>query len=100
MSFGPNSRYAKVEVAEMVVPDANGQTRTVAYTRRRILPSYDDQPALATHPVSEGERLDNITARYTGDPTLFWILCDANNVLRPTELEAVGRVIRIAMARR
>jgi hypothetical protein len=54
---------------------------------------------MVEHRVSEGERLDNLTARYTGDPTQFWMLCDANEVLRPSELEAVGRVVRILMAR-
>jgi hypothetical protein len=27
----------------------------------------------------------------------FWRLCDANDVLRPEDLEVVGRVVAIAM---
>ncbi len=100
MAFGPNSRYYDVETAELTVIDANGQERTIAYKRRRIIPSYQDQPSMVEHRVSEGERLDNLTARYTGDPTLFWMICDANEVIHPGELETVGRVVRIAMARR
>ncbi|MGB8020256.1 MAG: hypothetical protein WCF04_03420 [Candidatus Nanopelagicales bacterium] len=99
MTYEPTSRYHGVETAHLTVPDADGQPRTIAYSRRRIIPDYSDQPVLAEHRVAEGERLDVVTARYTGDPLRFWVLCDANAVLRPNELEVVGRVIRISMAR-
>jgi len=99
MTYEPGSRYFGVPTAELTVLDSDGQPRVIAYTRRRLIPDYADQPALAEHRVSEGERLDVITARYAGDPTRFWMLCDANTVLRPAELEAVGRIIHIAMAR-
>jgi hypothetical protein len=100
MAYEPNSRYQGVEVAQLVVRDSDGTERTIAYSRRRVVPSYDDQPTITEHRVREGERLDVTTARYAGDPTLFWMLCDANLVLDPAELEAVGRIVRIAMARR
>ncbi len=100
MAFDPASRYYPVESAEITVAGPGGEQRTIAYKRRRVIPSYEGQPAMVEHRVSEGERLDNLTARYTGDPAQFWMLCDANEVLRPSELEAVGRVIRIMMARR
>lgn len=99
MTYEPTSRYHGVEVAHLTVPDVDGQPRTIAYSRRRIIPDCADQPVLAEHRVTEGERLDVITARYTGDPLQFWVICDANVVVRPSELEAVGRVIRISMAR-
>jgi hypothetical protein len=38
-----------------------------------------------------------VTARYLGDPTQFWRLCDANGVLHPVELEQTGRMITIAI---
>lgn len=98
MSFEPGSRYYDVETATRVVRDADGNERLIRYQRRRIIPEQGDLPTLAEHRVTEGDRLDNITARYAGDPTLFWRLCDANVVLRPEELEAVGRIVRIAMA--
>jgi hypothetical protein len=99
LSFDPMSRYYAIDTTELTVAGPDGQERTIAYVRRRVIPSYDGQPALAEHRVSGGERLDTITARYAGDPTQFWRLCDANAVLRPSELEVVGRVVRIAMAR-
>jgi hypothetical protein len=97
--FEPTSRYFNVESVKRVVTDRDGRERVIVYKRRRVIPADEDQPTLAEHTVSEGDRLDNITARYLGDPTQFWRLCDANVVLRPEELEVVGRVIRIAMAR-
>ena len=99
MAFDPASRYFGVETTTLTVRGPDGQARPIAYTRRRVIPSYAEQPSMVEHRVSEGERLDNITARYAGDPTQFWRLCDANGVLRPAELEVVGRVIRVAMAR-
>lgn len=99
MAFDPSSRYADVETAIRTVTDADGNDRILRYQRRRVIPPQDDLPTLAEHRVTEGDRLDNITARYAGDPTLFWRLCDANAVLRPAELEAVNLIIRVAMAR-
>jgi hypothetical protein len=98
MAFEPGSRYFEIETATRVVTDADGNDRLLRYKRRRIIPEQGDLPTLAEHRVTEGDRLDNITARYAGDPTLFWRLCDTNVVLRPDELEAVGRIVRIAMA--
>jgi hypothetical protein len=95
--FGPTSRYAGVDVGEMQVPAADGTTRTVRYVRRRLLPRLDDQTPLEEHVVTPGERLDHIAARHLSDPTRFWLLCDANPVLRPAELEQVGRVVVVAM---
>jgi hypothetical protein len=99
MAFDPGSRYFDVETATRTVTDVDGNDRVLRYKRRRVIPPQDDLPTLAEHLVTEGDRLDNVTARYAGDPTLFWRLCDANAVLRPEELEVVGRIVRIAMAR-
>lgn len=40
----------------------------VVYLQRRFLPSQEPT-VLTKHTVTEGDRLDNITARYLGDPT-------------------------------
>jgi hypothetical protein len=48
--------------------------------------------------VTQGDRLDNVTARYLGDPEAFWRICDANNAMRPNELtETIGRRLRITL---
>ena len=45
-----------------------------------------------------GDRLDNITANYLGDPEQFWLLCDANNAMHPDELTAqIGQKLRIPL---
>ena len=88
------SRYHTVETATLEMPDG----RTVVYLRRRFLPQPERFALLQEHIVIEGDRLDNLTAHYLGDPELFWRLCDANNALRPAELtETTGRTLRITL---
>ena len=95
--FDPTSRYDNVPTIKIAVIGSDGLQRVVAYKGRRFLPAVGIAPTLVEHTVMQGERLDNITARYLGDPTYFWRVCDANLVLRPDELEQVGRVIEIVM---
>jgi hypothetical protein len=95
--FDKTSRYFAIDTTTMSVPDEDEGTREVRYVRRRIIPSSENLTTLVEHTVAQGERLDNITARYLGDPTQFWRVCDANDVLRPEELEETGRVIKIAL---
>ena len=95
--FDPNSRYYSLETVTLGYIDKDGMTRIVAYKRRRFIPTVEGQTTLLEHSVTQGERLDNITARYLGDPTQFWRVCDANLVLCPEELEEVGRRITIAL---
>ncbi|MCA1553167.1 MAG: LysM domain-containing protein [Chloroflexi bacterium] len=96
--FDTNSRYYKIEQGTLSVSDRDGQPREIRYVRRRFIPPPETMTTLVEHKVLQGERLDNITARYLSDPTLFWRVCDANDVIVPEELETVGRLIRIAMA--
>jgi hypothetical protein len=95
--FDATSRYAPIGTDTIKVAGPDGVQRERRFVRRRFTPSTDGQTILVEHSVREGERLDNITARYLGDPTQFWRICDANNVQRPQELtETPGRVIQIA----
>lgn len=94
MAFPANSRYQSVETTKLVRADGT----EVAYLKRRFVPSPDRFTLLQEHMVAEGDRLDNITARYLGDPEQFWRVCDANRAMRPDELtEEVGRRLRITM---
>jgi hypothetical protein len=98
--FDETSRYAPIETATLERLDADGRPRVIAYKRRRFVPSTRGTATLVEHRYADGERVDTITARYFGDPTQFWQICDANEVLRPSELtDAVGRTITIAMPR-
>ncbi len=90
--FEPTSRYFALATATHTLPDG----RTVAYKRRRLLPRGRDLPLLVEVPVTEGDRLDLITARTLGDPEQFWRVCDANDALNPPDLLAeLGRVLRV-----
>jgi len=96
--FEPTSRYHDIETVKVTVRDSRGEPRVVSYKRRRFVPPGTTMTTLAEHTVAQGDRLDNLSARYVGDPEQFWRICDANNVLRPEELtEEVGRAVRIGL---
>ncbi len=96
--FEPTSRYHDVETVKMTVRDSRGEPRVVSYKRRRFLPPGATMITLVEHTVVQGDRLDNLAARYVGDPEQFWRICDANDALRPEELtEEAGRVVRIGL---
>jgi len=97
--FATGSRYYGLESATLAVADPDGLPRTIAYVRRRFVPPPADATRIVEHAFAAGERLDRVTARYLGDPTQFWQLCDANLVLRPEELEEVGRTVHVALPR-
>ena len=92
--FPPTSRYALTPTATYVRADGT----PVTYIKRRFVPAPESLALLQWHQVVQGERLDNITARYLGDPEQFWRLCDANRALRPQELaETIGKQLRITL---
>lgn len=96
--FDKTSRYAQIETTTLKVTDSDGTEREVRYVRRRFLPEADRLTTLVEHTVTEGDRLDNVAAKYLGDPVLFWSVADANNAMRPEELtEEIGRSLKIAM---
>lgn len=90
--FPPTSRYHGIDTATMEIPDG----KTVIYLHRRFVPSPERFELIQEHTVTEGDRLDNVTAHYLGDPEQFWRIADANNAMRPEELtEEIGRKLRI-----
>lgn len=95
--FDPTSRYYSLPTTTLTVIGQDGTVVELRYLRRRFIPSADGETTLLEHTFTQGERLDNITARYLDDPTQFWRVCDTNGVLRPEELEQIGRVIKIAL---
>lgn len=96
--FDASSRYAGIPHAITQIRDKDGTPRTVVYVQRRIIPPPDDSLVVVEHTVTQGDRLDNITSRYLGNPLLFWKVCDANNVESPEDLEVVGRVVKISQS--
>jgi nucleoid-associated protein YgaU len=91
--FSPTSRYYGIETATLETADGD----SVTYVKRRFLPSPDRFALLQEHVVSRGDRLDNIAARYFGDPEQFWRIADANAAMQPEGLIQVGRRLRITL---
>ena len=90
--FEPHSRYYNLETATYTTLDGG----EIAYKRRRFLPDGETMPTLVEVAVTEGDRLDLITARTLGDPEGFWLVCDANNAMNPVELtEEPGTELRV-----
>ena len=92
-AFPPSSRYHGIGLATRARPDG----RLLVYVRRRFVPAPDRFTTLREHVVVESERLDLLAARYLGDPELFWRICDANGAIRPAELEAIGKRLRLTL---
>jgi hypothetical protein len=89
--FSATSRYANLEIAKWSAPDG----RVFPYVRRRFLPLLSEEPYLE-HEITQGDRLDNLTARYLGDPEQYWRVCDVNSAMQPDQLTAiVGRRVRV-----
>jgi hypothetical protein len=92
--FPVTSRYHEVETAKLEVAEG----KTIVYLRRRFIPPPERFELLQEHAVTQGDRLDNVTARYLNEPEAFWRVCDANNAMRPDELtETIGRRLRITL---
>jgi len=92
--FDKNSRYYTIKEATITGKD----TGIIVYKKRRFIPDGENMTILLEHTITQGERLDNITAFYLGDPTQFWRLCDSNLILNPEELtKDIGRRIKVAM---
>jgi hypothetical protein len=94
VNFPADSRYYGSGTLTYTAP--NGQN--ITYLERRFVPQpgAPNYATVAGHAVKQGDRLDLIAAKYLGDPLVFWLICDANGVIRPDSLvETVGRVINI-----
>lgn len=91
--FPPTSRYAAIPTATLETADG----ATIVYLQRRFVPQPERLALLQEHTVAQGERLDNVTFAYLGDPEQFWRVCDANRAMRPDELMQLGRRLRITL---
>ena len=92
--FPPTSRYHNVETTTHKTTDG----KEIVHVKRRFVPAPERFSLLQEHLVVEGDRLDNITALYLGDPLQFWRICDANTAMNPPDLTAeIGRRLRITL---
>jgi hypothetical protein len=95
--FRSNSRYYGIDTATMTTPTG----KTVIYLRRRFVPLSTRFALLQEHLITDGDRLDNITANYLGDPEQFWRVADANNAMNPVDLveppDKIGTRLKITL---
>jgi len=69
----------------------DGDTKFIgARSRIDVAPQPDDR----FHVIIDGDRIDILTYRYLGDPTLWWMICDFNDIAFPLDL-TVGVTLRI-----
>jgi hypothetical protein len=92
--FPPTSRYYGLDTATLEMPDG----RVIVYIKRRFVPQPERFEAIEEHIVTQDDRVDNLAARYIGDPEQYWRLCDANGVMSPEELtKPIGKKILITL---
>ena len=94
--FFKGSRYERVK--DYVALDVRGSRNRVKRMRRiSQQPQQQHQPQkkTLTYIVKEGDRLDLLAHTYYGDPTKFWLICDANQTMFPPELLVPGKRIII-----
>jgi hypothetical protein len=92
--FPANSRYAGIDTGQLTTADG----KIILYLRRRFVPPPERFAVLQEYTVVQGDRLDNLAAKFIGDPERFWQICDANASMRPEQLiETIGRTLRITL---
>ncbi|MCB1910022.1 MAG: LysM peptidoglycan-binding domain-containing protein [Rhodocyclaceae bacterium] len=93
-AFAADSRYHGLDIAQWTRPDGEA----VPYVRRRFVPPPERFATFAEHRVASGDRVDNLAAKYLGDPQQYWRICDANGAIRPDELvDSPGRRLLIGV---
>jgi len=91
----PNSRYYGAAVETYTRPDGV----QVVYLTRRIIPQASVYTSIQSYAVVDGDRLDNLAFKFLVDPTLYWMICDANVATDPDSLTAqIGASILIPVA--
>jgi hypothetical protein len=94
VTFPADSRYYGSSTLTYVTPA--GQTITYLARRFAPQPGAPNYATIAQHTVTRADRLDLIAATYLGDPLMFWLICDANGAIRPSDLlRNPGSVINI-----
>jgi hypothetical protein len=77
-----DSRYASAAQLSYTSPDGE----QLVYLTPRLLPSPDSFTPVATHRVTDSDRLDLLAWKNLGNPTLSWRIADANRTMHPGAL--------------
>jgi hypothetical protein len=77
-----SSRYYGTQTQQFTLPNGT----PVMYLARRIVPQPATYTVTQPYVIVDGDRLDNLAARFLGDPLLYWMICDANGATDPDQL--------------
>ena len=91
--FEATSRYNECGDASFIANDE----RIIKYKSRRFIP-HDKENAITIEEISitDGDRIDLISANHLGDAEQFWRLCDMNEIMHPLDLTSeIGKIIKI-----
>ena len=94
VTFPTDSRYYGFSVQQYTAPDG----QVVPYLARRIVPQpgAPNYATISQVTVQQGDRLDQIAAKYLGDPLMAWLICDANGAMKPYDMvKTPGAVLNI-----
>jgi hypothetical protein len=80
--FDQTSRYYGIDVTTY----ETAQKEKITYLKRRFIPEEKSPVVIMEHTVSEGDRIDTISASVFGDPLQFWRIADANRAMKPEAL--------------
>jgi hypothetical protein len=93
-AFPATSRYYGISTAQLTLADG----RTVVFVQRRFLPPPENFAPVQMITIVAGDRLDNLAARYLGDPQQSWRLADSNGAMQPEALVVnVGATLTITL---
>jgi len=83
------SRYTRINVIQPL--NSDGKSPRVLAERPIVA-----APGKLEYVVSDGERLDQLSSRFFGEATKYWLILDANlDVLNPFELLQAGIAIHV-----
>ena len=60
-----------------------------------IASNLDTTTPYQLHTVKNGDTFDNLALQYYNNPTLYWIICDFNNISNPYSELKIGSKIKI-----
>jgi hypothetical protein len=83
--FDDASRYSQQET--YIILDHRGREVTVV-----VPPDAPKLNLLGIHKRVQGQRLDHLAHKYLRNPTLFWRICELNNVMLAESLSEADEI--------
>ena len=83
--FDDASRYYKQETYKVL--DHRGREVIVV-----VSPDAPEQTLLGIHQRVQGQHLDHLAFKYLRNPTLFWRICELNNVMTAEVLSEADEI--------